>query len=117
MRKSALATAATIAAAAAPISAVVVPLPVAPVGGSCGADLTPGAVYTPPGLEQNDSQDPSTYGWQLDGPLEPLTYQGHTFGQVAKGTAKLWTAMLNELVPLIPGGLNNDLGCHERRPT
>ena len=81
------------------------------VGGGGGA----GAVYSPPGLQQNDSQDPSTFGWVHGGPLEPLVWQGHNFGQVAKGTAKLWTALLNELVPLIPGGLNNDLGCFQDR--
>ncbi|HEY5149419.1 MAG TPA: M15 family metallopeptidase, partial [Mycobacterium sp.] len=72
-------------------------------------------VYTPPGLQQNDSQDPSTFGWVHGGPLEPLVWQGHNFGQVATGTAKLWTALLNELVPLIPGGLTSDLGCFDDR--
>ena len=108
--------AATVVPAAAPTTAVIVPLGPAPVDRSCGSNtLTPGAVYSPPGLEQNNSQDPSTFGWVHGGPLEPLVWQGHNAGQVARGTAKLWTAMLNELVPLIPGGLTNDIGCFEDR--
>ena len=47
--------------------------------------------------------------------MEPLTYQGHSLGQVAKGTAPLWAGMLTDLVPQIPGGLNNNLGCYEFR--
>jgi hypothetical protein len=74
-----------------------------------------GPVYTPVGLTQNDSQDPTSFGWVHGGPVEPLTWQGHTFGRVAAGTGKLWTAMLDELVPLIPGGLTADLGCYEDR--
>ena len=74
-----------------------------------------GVSGTAAGLQQNSSQDPSTFGWTHNGPMEPLVYQGHNFGQVAKGTAPLWTAMLNDLVPQIPGGLNNYLGAYEDR--
>jgi len=98
-----------------PTSVTIGPLAPATPAPCPGAASAAGAVYSPPGLQQNNSQDPSTFGWALDGPLEPLVFQGHAFGQVAKGTAKLWTAMLTELVPLIPGGLTSDLGCHERR--
>jgi hypothetical protein len=72
-------------------------------------------VYTPTGLTHSDSQDPTSFGWVHRGPLEPLVWQGHDFGRVAAGTTKLWTAMLDELVPLIPGGLTADLGCYEDR--
>jgi hypothetical protein len=45
----------------------------------------------------------------------PLVFQGHNLGQVAKGTEGLWLGFLTELVPLIPGGLNNNLGCLDVR--
>jgi hypothetical protein len=93
------------------------PLPAAALrGGACTpAAHAAGAVSTPAGLTQNDSQDPTTFGWVHGGPAEPLVWQGHDFGRVAAGTSKLWTAMLDELVPLIPGGLTGDLGCFEDR--
>ena len=75
----------------------------------------PAAAAGPPGLTRTTSQDPASFGWVHAGPMEPLVFQGHSFGQVAKGTAKLWAAMLTELVPLIPGGLTADLGCFEDR--
>jgi len=100
-----------------PTTATVAPLPNAPLPANCppAAAAAGGAAYSPPGLQQNDSQDPTTFGWVRAGPMEPLNYQGHAFGQVAKGTAKLWTAMLTELVPLIPGGLDSYLGAYENR--
>ena len=98
-----------------PTAATVVPLAAAPLPGQCGQPTTADAVYSPPGLTRTTSQDPASFGWIHAGPMEPLVWQGHNFGQVAKGTVKLWTAMLNELVPLIPGGLNSDLGCFEDR--
>jgi D-alanyl-D-alanine carboxypeptidase-like protein len=69
----------------------------------------------PTGVTMNLSQNPPDYGWVHGGPLEPLVWQGHKFGSVAAGTAKLWTAMLDELVPRIPGGLNGNLGCFADR--
>jgi len=85
-------------------------------GSTGGGRPAAGAVANPAvGLQQNKSQDPSTFGWTAGGPMEPLTYQGHSLGQVAKGTAPLWAGMLNDLVPQIPGGLNNNLGCYEYR--
>jgi hypothetical protein len=105
----------TAAAVTGPTSITIGPLAPATVSPCPAASAAVGVVYSPPGLEQNDSQDPSTFGWVRAGPMEPLVYQGHNFGQVATGTAKLWTAMLNELVPLIPGGLNANLGCYENR--
>lgn len=79
-------------------------------GGAAGA-----AAGNASALQQNSSQDPSSFGWKHNGPMEPLVYQGHSFGQVAKGTAPLWIGMLNDLVPRIPGGLNAYLGCYEDR--
>jgi len=108
------AAAATIQPAAGPTSVTIGPLAPAPVP-ACPAAAQPGAAATPPGLTRNPSQDPSTFGWVHNGPMEPLVFQGHQFGQVAKGTLPLWLGMLTELVPLIPGGLTNDLGCWEDR--
>lgn len=77
---------------------------------------TPASIHTAPGgLTMNLSQNPPDYGWQHPPQLEPLVWRGHNFGQVAKGTAKLWSAMLDELVPRIPGGLNSNIGCFEDR--
>jgi hypothetical protein len=60
----------------------------------------------------NPSQDPSSFGWSRgEQNMEPLVWNGKNFGKVAKGTVPIWTSLLNELVPLIPGGLTNDLGC------
>jgi hypothetical protein len=47
--------------------------------------------------------------------MAPFSWQGHNFGQVAGGTEGLWTALLNELVPQIPGGLNSNIGGYENR--
>lgn len=80
-------------------------------GSTGGGRPTPGGG----GADLNKSQDPSTFGWVHNGPMEPLTFQGHNFGQVAKGTAGLWNKLLFELVPQIPGGLNNNLGCYADR--
>ena len=81
------------------------------------ATCTQGSSNSPPptGLTQNPSQNPASFGWVRAGPMEPLVFQGHSFGQVAQGTSKLWIAMLTELVPSIPGGLNSNLGCFEDR--
>ena len=65
----------------------------------------------PSGMRQNNSQDPSSFGWVRAGPTESLTWRGNDVGEVAVGTEQLWTAMLDELVPTIPGGLTNELGC------
>lgn len=88
------------------------------LAGSVTCTAAAGAVSTGGGgvgMEMNQSQDPSSFGWVHAGAMEPLVFQGHNFGQVAAGTAKLWTAMLSVLVPQIPGGLNSDLGCFEDR--
>jgi len=68
-----------------------------------------------PGLRQNRSQDPSSFGWVRAGAMVPFSWQGNNFGEVAAGTERLWTAMLDELVPAIPGGLTNELGCYQNR--
>lgn len=56
-------------------------------------------------MAMNLSQDPTTYGWVRAGPMEPLVWQGHSFGQVARGTAPLWQAAMTALAPHIPGGI------------
>ena len=101
--------------AAGPTSITIGPLAPATPAPCPGAAPAAAAAASPPGLTRTTSQDPASFGWIHAGPMEPLLFQGHNFGQVAKGTAKLWTAMLTELVPLIPGGLNSDLGCFEDR--
>lgn len=66
-------------------------------------------------VQINKSQDPSTFGWQHNGPMEPLVFQGHNFGSVAAGTGPLWQGLLTDIVPHIPGGLNNYQGCYADR--
>lgn len=64
------------------------------------------SVSSPGGvLVMNPSQDPSTFGWVRAANQVPFTWQGHNMGMVAGGTEPMWAAMLTELVPLIPGGL------------
>ncbi|MGS0685518.1 M15 family metallopeptidase [Nakamurella sp. GG22] len=79
-----------------------------PVAGSGGA-------VSPAGLTQNSSQDPSTFGWVRAANQVPYSWRGHSFGRVAAGTPPLWDGFLTELVPQIPGGLNNYLGGFENR--
>jgi hypothetical protein len=86
---------------------------VAALGPTCHSVITGGTAKIPGGM--NPSQDPTTFGWVRAGPQEPLVWQGHDFGQVAAGTAKLWAAMLTELVPQIPGGLDGNIGCYDNR--
>jgi hypothetical protein len=74
-----------------------------------------GAGAPPVGLTLNTSQDPASFGWVRAANQVPFTWQGHAFGRVAAGTQPLWTGLLTELVPLIPGGLTGDLGCFEDR--
>lgn len=81
-------------------------------GGKVGAGAGLGGS---PGFTQNPSQDPSSFGWVRAGAMVPYSFQGHNFGSVAKGTERLWDALFTDLVPLIPGGLNSDLGCFEDR--
>lgn len=76
---------------------------------------TPGGPGPGPAPGLNPSQDPASFGWVHAGPMEPLVWQGHNFGQVARGTAALWSKMLTDLVPQIPGGLDSNLGCFEDR--
>ena len=80
-----------------------------------GATTTAGGGSTFTGV-MNNSQDPASYGWAIGGPTVPLVFQGHNFGQVAAGTQGLWVGMLTELVPLIPGGLDDSLGCLDVPP-
>lgn len=78
----------------------------------------PGSVAAPAnGLEMNLSQDPSSFGWKSGSAADiaPFSWQGHSFGGVARGTEPLWTGLLNDLVPQIPGGLNGYLGGYEDR--
>lgn len=84
--------------------------------GSGGGNCTPGGTAgNASGLTMNPSQDPSTFGWQHNGPMEPLVFQGVNFGQVARGTAPLFSALLGDLVPFIPGGLNGFQGAYADR--
>jgi hypothetical protein len=58
----------------------------------------------------NSSQDPSSFGWKVASNIVPYSYPGIvpvSFpAGVAAPTVPLWTALLNELVPHINGGLN-----------
>jgi hypothetical protein len=83
----------------------------------CGAvpGATPGIANPATGLAQNSSQDPSSFGWVRAANQVPFSWQGNNFGKVAAGTEPLWTGLLNDLVPQIPGGLNSNLGCFEDR--
>lgn len=88
-------------------------LAIASATSTASMKCTPGAGAG--GMQQNPSQDPSSFGWVRAANQVPFSWQGHQFGQVAAGTEALWTGLLNELVPQIPGGLNNNLGCFENR--
>ena len=93
--------------------------PATPAAGApvCGTvpGATPGTANPATGLAQNSSQDPSSFGWVRAANQVPFSWQGHNFGEVAAGTEPLWTGLLNDLVPQIPGGLNSNLGCFENR--
>lgn len=79
---------------------------------SCSATAVP----APAGdMAMNGSQDPTSFGWVRAGAMEPLVWQGRSFGRVAKGTALLWQDVLTMLAPQIPGGINSDVGCYEDR--
>ena len=88
-----------------------------PTAAGCGTvpGASPGAANPASGLQQSPSQDPSSFGWVRAANQVPFSWQGHTFGEVAAGTEPLWTGLLNDLVPQIPGGLNSNLGCFEDR--
>jgi hypothetical protein len=98
-----------VAASSPPNSGAAVPCPASPAG-QIGIASGPAS-----GLVQNTSQDPSSFGWVRAQNPVTFSWQGHTFGQVAAGTEGLWTGLLNDLVPQIPGGLNSNLGCFEDR--
>jgi hypothetical protein len=86
----------------------------APVCGTVPG-ATPGTANPATGLAQNSSPAPSSFGWVRAANQVPFSWQGHNFGEVAAGTEPLWTGLLNDLVPQIPGGLNSNLGCFENR--
>jgi hypothetical protein len=111
--KLATATAATDALMAGQPAAVTVPA-AAPCSMTAPPKL-PGTGGTHFSGVMNNSQDPSSYGWKIGGPTVPLVFQGRSFGRVAAGTQGLWVAMLAELAPLIPGGLNSNVGCLDVR--
>lgn len=52
-----------------------------------------------------NNYDPSSFGWSRNVDLVPLTFDGVNFGQCARAAHPVLTAVLAELVPLIPGGL------------
>lgn len=89
-----------------------------PVDPGCvtGPGSTGGVANPATGVQQNPSQDPSSFGWVRAQNIVPFSWQGHVFaGGVAAGTEPLWTGLLNDLVPQIPGGLNGYLGGYENR--
>lgn len=53
-----------------------------------------------------NNYDPSSFGWPRGGPLVPFSFAGSTFGQCARDVKNVFTAVLTELVPHIPGGIN-----------
>lgn len=64
----------------------------------------------------NSSQDPSSFGWQRAQGITPFAWNGVPFvGGVANGTQSLWTALMNALVPQIPGGLMAPIWAYENR--
>jgi hypothetical protein len=51
--------------------------------------------------------DPSSFGWPHQVPdLVPFSFDGTNFGQCARAAHGVFTAILTELVPHIPGGIN-----------
>lgn len=54
-----------------------------------------------------NSYDPGSFGWQRGANINTgFSWNGMTWpGGVARGTEGLWTSLLNQLVPNIPGGL------------
>lgn len=64
----------------------------------------------------NSSQDPSSFGWKRARGIIPFSWQGKpVLGGVAGGTQGLWTSLLNQLVPAIPGGLTEPMYGYENR--
>jgi hypothetical protein len=54
-----------------------------------------------------NNYDAPSFGWsQGIPPLVPFSFGGTNFGQVARDAAPVFTALLTELVPHIPGGIN-----------
>jgi len=54
-----------------------------------------------------NNYDPSSFGWPHAVPdLVPLVFQGTNFGQCARDVHGAFMALLSELVPHIPGGIN-----------
>lgn len=90
----------------------------APINPGCvtGTGSVAGVANPANGLQQNPSQDPSSFGWVRAQNIVPYSWQGHAFPSgVAAGTEPLWNGLLNDLVPKIPGGLNGYLGGYENR--
>jgi hypothetical protein len=96
------------------------------VGGHFLADLLPriGEIFatkikdmfsttTLVGGTATKSQDPSSFGWVRASNIVPFNYGGQTIG-VAGGTEGLWRALLDALIPSVPGGLLS-LGGYENR--
>ena len=50
--------------------------------------------------------DPSSFGWPRTVDLVPFEFQGTNFGQCARDVLPVFMAVLTELVPHIPGGIN-----------
>lgn len=48
---------------------------------------------------------PSSYGWWIEPDLVPFTFKGVNFGQCARAVLPVFTAVLTELEPIIPGGI------------
>ena len=94
------------------------PLPAAALrGGDCTpAAHAAGRCTRRAGLTQNDSQDPTDVsGGCTAARWSRWSGRATTSAGSRPAPRKLWTAMLDELVPLIPGGLTGDLGCFEDR--
>lgn len=52
-----------------------------------------------------NNYDPASFGWSRNYDLVPFVFGGVNFGQVARAAKPVFTALLTELVPHIPGGL------------
>lgn len=49
--------------------------------------------------------DPSSYGWRIEPDLVPFVFKGVNFGSCARDVLPVFTALLTELEPHIPGGI------------
>jgi hypothetical protein len=66
-----------------------------------------------------DNYNPADFGWGRRDPMNdrsllvPFTHSGVSFGSMHRDVVGLFTALLDDLVPLIPGGLvDGQCGCY-----